>query len=230
MSSSLLLLPVCSCVRERPRLSQVIQSKSIASRGSVYQRMTEKSKTQLVSLFQRTRVASNTVRVSVRSFLPLYNFQDFECNCRLQHSRSSQRSRSSGVHSPTRSMQPHVRRSAREVSQTQVYQAGNVPSGHRRVAAALRGSRLNRDASHALTATLARLSEAEAKCAKELREQTAAPSDRPAWASERIATAAVPLCHDPMAAADAAGTLANLTVDDEGSNAVVEAGAIVPLV
>lgn len=96
--------------------------------------------------------------------------------------------------------------------------------------AAMRGSRLNREASHALAATLARLSEAEAKCAKELREQTAAPSDRPAWASERIATAAVPLCHDPMAAADAAGTLANLTADDEGSNAVVEAGAIVPLV
>lgn len=127
-------------------------------------------------------------------------------------------------------MQPHVRRSAREVSQTQVFQAESVPSGHWRVEAAMRGSRLNREASHALAATLARLSEAEAKCAKELREQTAAPSDRPAWASERIATAAVPLCHDPMAAADAAGTLANLTADDEGSNAVVEAGAIVPLV
>ena len=96
--------------------------------------------------------------------------------------------------------------------------------------AAMRGSRLNREASHALAATLARLREAQAKCAKELREQTASPSDRPARASARIATTAVRRCHDPTAAADAAGTLANLTVDDEGSNAVVEAGAIVPLV
>ena len=95
----------------------------------------------------------------------------------------------------------------------------------------MRGSRLNREASHALAATLARLREAQAKCAKELRELTASHSDRPARASARIATTVVPLwSHDPMAAADAAGTLANLTVDDEGSNAVVEAGAIVLLV
>ena len=97
------------------------------------------------------------------------------------------------------------------------------------MAAALRESRLNEETSHAREAALARLSKAHAKCAEELRKLTASHPDSPAWASAGIA-AVVRLCHDPVAAADAAATLANLTIDDEGSNAVVEAGAIVPLV
>jgi len=88
---------------------------------------------------------------------------------------------------------------------------------------------LNREASQKCKASLARLSKAKAECAKEHRELTASHSDSLAWASASIAEV-VRLCHDPVAAADAAATLANLTIDDEGSNAVVEAGAIVPLV
>ena len=88
---------------------------------------------------------------------------------------------------------------------------------------------LNREASQKSKASLARLSKAEAECAKEHRALTASYSDSPAWASASIAQV-VRRCHNPVAAADAAATLANLTIGDEGSNAVVEAGAIVPLV
>ena len=79
-----------------------------------------------------------------------------------------------------------------------------------------------------VAAALARLSEAQAKCAKELKTLSKSHAVSPAWASTGIA-AVVRLCRDPAAAADAADTLARLsrrTYD----NRIREAGAVPPLV
>ena len=86
-----------------------------------------------------------------------------------------------------------------------------------------------------VAAALARLSEAQAKCAKELKKlktlsRSRTHADSPAWASAGI-TALVRLCHDPAAAADATATLHNLSdADDANDDLIREAGAIPPLV
>ena len=77
-----------------------------------------------------------------------------------------------------------------------------------------------------VAAALARLSKAQAKCAKELLELTASHADSPAWASAGIA-AVVRLCHDPAAAADAVAVLGCLSeADDANDDLIREAGAI----
>ena len=79
-------------------------------------------------------------------------------------------------------------------------------------------------------AALARLSEAQAKCAKELETLSSSHGASPAWASAGIAAVAR-LCHDPAAAAAAATTLYNLSeADDANDDLIREAGAIPPLV
>ena len=81
-----------------------------------------------------------------------------------------------------------------------------------------------------VAAALARLSKAQAKCAKELYELVASHSDSPAWASAGIGALAR-LCHDPAAAADAACSLGCLShADDANDDLIREAGAILPLV
>ena len=81
-----------------------------------------------------------------------------------------------------------------------------------------------------VAAALARLSKAQAKCAKELEALSETHATSPAWAAAGIA-AVVRLCHDPAAAADAANALGNLS-GAEGANddRIREAGAILPLV
>jgi hypothetical protein len=77
-----------------------------------------------------------------------------------------------------------------------------------------------------VAAALARLSKAQAKCAKELLELSASHADSPAWASAGIA-AAVRLCHDPAAAADAVAVLGCLSEGDDANDDLIrEAGAI----
>ena len=81
-----------------------------------------------------------------------------------------------------------------------------------------------------VAAALARLSEAQAKCAKELKALSDTHADSPAWASAGIA-AVVRLCHDPAAAADAAAALDILSVaDDAIADLIRGAGAFPPLV
>ena len=81
-----------------------------------------------------------------------------------------------------------------------------------------------------VAAALARLSKAQAKCAKELRVLSKSHAASPAWASAGIA-AVVRLCHDPASAADAAATLGNLShADDINDDRIREAGAFPPLV
>ena len=81
-----------------------------------------------------------------------------------------------------------------------------------------------------VAAALARLSKAQAKCAKELEALSESHADSPAWASAGIA-AVVRLCHDPASAADAATTLGRLSgTDDANDDLIREAGAIQPLV
>ena len=81
-----------------------------------------------------------------------------------------------------------------------------------------------------VAAALARLSKAQAKCAKELKELSDSHAASPAWASAGIA-ALVRLCHDPAAGGAAAATLANLSqADDSNDDRIREAGAIPPLV
>ena len=81
-----------------------------------------------------------------------------------------------------------------------------------------------------VAAALARLSEAQAKCAKELKALSDTHADSPAWASAGIA-AVVRLCYDPAAAADAAAALDILSVaDDAIADLIRGAGAFPPLV
>ena len=81
----------------------------------------------------------------------------------------------------------------------------------------------------AVAAALARLSKAQAKCAKELHALSESHASSPAWVSAGIA-AVVRLCHDPAPAADAAATLTILPIDDANDDRIREAGAIPPLV
>eukprot|EP00964_Phaeocystis_antarctica_P151095 scaffold118653_cov63-Phaeocystis_antarctica.AAC.1 len=80
-----------------------------------------------------------------------------------------------------------------------------------------------------VAAALARLSKAQAKCAKELKALSKSHAASPAWASSGIA-AVVRLCHDPASAAAAAATLGRLTKDDTYDDRIREAGAVLPLV
>ena len=90
----------------------------------------------------------------------------------------------------------------------------------------------------AIAEVLARLSEAEArfsspraqaKCAQELQELSCTHANSPAWATGGIA-AVVRFCHEPASAADAVSALFNLSAAEANWTAIIEAGAIPPLV
>ena len=77
--------------------------------------------------------------------------------------------------------------------------------------------------------TQAKLSKAQAKCAQELQELSRTHANSPAWATNGIA-AVVRFCHEPASATDAVCALFNLSAAEANWTAIIEAGAIPPLV
>ena len=78
-----------------------------------------------------------------------------------------------------------------------------------------------------VAAALARLSKAQAKCAKELEALSESHADSPAWASAGIAAVAR-LCHDPASAAAAAATLGHLSAVGESNDDLIREGGAIP--
>ena len=75
----------------------------------------------------------------------------------------------------------------------------------------------------------AKLSKAQAKCAQELQELSRTHTNSPAWATGGIA-AVVRFCHEPASATDSVCALFNLSAAEANWTAIIEAGAIPPLV